>query len=127
MIQRGAVNASMEARLTLRLRGPSGNVLDVDALIDTGFSGQLSLPLDVASGLGLNHGRAGQIILADGSSVPYLSFGIEVEWSGSVHQVRTAAFGDDVVIGMGLLSGHALMIEATVGGAVTIVLLMSAL
>ena len=67
------------------------------------------------------------ITLADGSSTTYVTFGVEVEWLGVYRRVAAAAFSDDAVIGMGLLSGHALMIEATVGGAVTVVPLMNAL
>ena len=127
MILRGSVNSSVEARVRLRLRGPSGVSDDVDALVDTGYSGALSLPMLLAKQLGLIQGRGGVIFLADGSSSTYVSFDVELEWLGKFRPVVASAIGDDVVIGMVLLSGHALMIEATVGGAVTIVPLMTAL
>jgi clan AA aspartic protease len=127
MILRGIVNTDCEARLRLRLRGFNGVSVDADALVDTGYSGALSLPIQIASQLGLIPRRGGVVFLADGTSVKYVSFGVDVEWLGTYRPVVAAAFGDDVVIGMGLLSGHALMIEATVGGAVTIVPLMNAL
>ncbi len=126
MILRGIVNTDCEARLRLRLRGFNGASADVEALIDTGYSGALSLPLQVASQLGLIPRRGGVIFLADGTSVNYVSFGVDVEWYSNYRPIVASSFGDDIVIGMGLLSGHALMIEATVGGAVTIVPLMNA-
>ena len=78
MILRGIVNTDCEARLRLRLRGFNGASADVEALIDTGYSGALSLPLQVASQLGLIPRRGGVIFLADGTSVNYVSFGVDV-------------------------------------------------
>ena len=127
MILRGNVNSDLEPRLNLRLRGQDGLVYVVDALVDTGYSGEISLPVSVAKQLGSVQGLGGRIVLADGTSITYDSYNVDFEWLGSHRRVTASAMGDDVVIGMNLLSGHALMIEATVGGAVTIVPLMNAL
>ena len=43
MIQ-GVVNASHEAVVTLSLQGPDGQVQDIEAVVDTGYSGFLTLP-----------------------------------------------------------------------------------
>ena len=127
MILRGIVNSDLEPRLNLRLRGQDGLVSVVDALVDTGYSGEISLPISVAKRLGSVRGLGGRIVLADGTSIAYDSYNVDFEWLGSRRRVAASAMGDDVVIGMGLLSEHALMIEATVGGAVTIVPLMNAM
>lgn len=126
MILRGLVNSDLEPRLNFRLRGQDGLVSVVDALVDTGYSGEISLPISVAKRLGSIRGLGGRIVLADGTSIPYDSYNVDFEWLGRDRRVAASAMGDDVVIGMGLLSGHALMIEATVGGAVSIVPLMNA-
>jgi predicted aspartyl protease len=41
---RGTVNASREAVVRLRLRGPTGVEAEIDAIIDTGFTETLTLP-----------------------------------------------------------------------------------
>ena len=41
---RGIVNALHEAVVPIRLRGPNGIELDIDAIVDTGFDDQLILP-----------------------------------------------------------------------------------
>ncbi len=127
MILRGIVNSDLEPRLNLRLRGQEGLLYVVDALVDTGYSGEISLLISVAERLGSVRGLGGRIVLADGTSITYDSYNVDFEWLGSYRRVTASAMGDDVVIGMGLLYRHALMIEATVGGAVTIVPLMYAL
>ena len=99
----------------------------VDALVDTGYSGELSLPVSIAMRLGSVRGLGGRIVLADGTSIPYDSYNVDFEWSGSYRRLAASAMGDDAVIGMGLLSGHALMVEAIAGGPLTIVPLMNAL
>ena len=43
MIER-SVNAAYEAVISLSLRGPSGQAQEIDAVIDTGFNGFLTLP-----------------------------------------------------------------------------------
>lgn len=47
-----------EARVPLVLRGPDGREQGVAAIIDTGFSGHLTLPFAVVEALGLD--RLGQ-------------------------------------------------------------------
>jgi len=43
-----------EARVPLTVRGPNGQSQGVAAIIDTGFSGHLTLPLAIIEALGLD-------------------------------------------------------------------------
>ena len=49
----GSVTAYREALIKLRLRGPKDLELEVDAVIDTGFTSALSLPQDLIDALDL--------------------------------------------------------------------------
>ena len=49
----GTVNSDYEAVVRLRVRGPSGRDLETEAIIDTGFTGSLTLPKEVVTRLGL--------------------------------------------------------------------------
>ena len=117
----GAVNARLEAMVQLRVRGPGGAEVTVDALVDTGYTGSLTLPDMVATSLGLARRSGGRAILADGSSRRYDSYAAEVEWGGSWRGVVASAIGDEPLVGMGLLAGYELRVEVVAGGAVTVV------
>ncbi|MDE2877162.1 MAG: hypothetical protein OXQ93_17105 [Gemmatimonadota bacterium] len=56
----GTVNAAYEAVVTLPLQGQDGRTRDIQAVIDTGYTGTLTLPTAVVAVLGLSfsHGAA---------------------------------------------------------------------
>lgn len=112
----GTVNARMEAIVRLRVRGPTGTVADVNALIDTGFNASLTLPPAIAVALGLVQQSKGSARLADGSDRPFEIYAAEVEWGGAWRPVLVWVAGDETLLGMGLLNGHQLRIEAVLGG-----------
>ena len=51
---RGVVNDRLEAIIPIRVRGPGGIEIDVDAIVDSGFSSSLTLPGETIATLGLN-------------------------------------------------------------------------
>jgi clan AA aspartic protease len=116
----GSVNARREATIRLLVRGPHGQEQDVDAVIDTGFTGQLTLPTALVVGLGLvgrGHGRA---ILADGSSVLYDVHEASLLWDGQPRRVMAEPAAAEALVGMEPLDGYELRIQAIAGGSVTI-------
>src|SRR5436309_522080 len=63
----GTVNADLEALLRLTIRDAAGQPNDVEAVIDTGFNGFLTLPPALIAALGLPWPCRQQGQLADGS------------------------------------------------------------
>ena len=49
----GVVNAAYEAVVTLPLQDPEGRTRDIEAVVDTGYSGFLTLPPGLVDDLGL--------------------------------------------------------------------------
>ena len=49
----GVVNANYEPVVTLPLRGPDGQEQEIEAVVDTGFNGYLTLPSAFVVELGL--------------------------------------------------------------------------
>ncbi len=47
------MNASREAVIRLAVQGPSGQARDIEAVIDTGYSGTLTLPSSMVAELAL--------------------------------------------------------------------------
>ena len=122
-MMRGSVNARLEARLRLTIVGPSGIRHDVDAVIDTGFTGSLVLPAATVSALGLARRSGGTATLADGSTCNYDNFGAEIEWNGGTRGVVVAAVGNEALAGMILLAGHRLTVDVVDGGEVAVMFL----
>ena len=116
----GRVNARLEAKLQLKVLGPTGAKIDVDAIIDTGFTGSLSMPIAAVAKLGLVKRSGGAALLADGSACNFDAYAAELEWSGTKRSVVVSAVGHEVLAGMVLLAGHKLMVEVEDGGAVQV-------
>ena len=120
MTAQGTVTARLEAVLRLRVRGPTGDDAEVDAVVDTGYTGSLTLPAYVVQTLGLVRRSGGHAILADGSSRRFDTYSAEVEWDGAWRGVVASVVGGESLVGMGLLAGHELRVEVTDGGAVSV-------
>ncbi len=116
----GAVNADREAVVMLRVRGPSGQEQDVQAVVDTGFTGFLTLPPSIVAALSLVRISRGRAILANGAEALFNIYRGTVLWDGQPRIVETEEAETDPLIGMSLLYGCTLQIQATDGGTVTI-------
>jgi clan AA aspartic protease len=95
-------------------------VVDVDAVVDSGFTASLTLPTTAVAALGLVRQSGGGAVLADGSIQPFDIYAAEVDWDGSWRAVLVSAVGDEVLLGMRLLTGHELRIAVVPTGAVEI-------
>ncbi|MCY3801056.1 MAG: clan AA aspartic protease [Chloroflexi bacterium] len=119
MIQ-GMVNASHEAVVALSLQGPEGQAQDIEAVIDTGYSGFLTLPTALVSELELPFAYMGQALLANDDEVPFDVHDVTVLWDDQPRHIKADATGSTPLVGMLLLDGHNLNIEVERGGRVVI-------
>jgi clan AA aspartic protease len=116
----GAVSANREATIRLLVRGPSGQEQEIEAVIDTGFNGFLTLSPAQITALALARLGRGRAILANGSEAIFDIYEATVIWDGQPLVVEADAADTDALIGMALLDGHELRIEVADGGSVTI-------
>jgi clan AA aspartic protease len=116
----GIVNSRLEATIPLLIHGPTGQQL-IDWVIDTGFNGSLTLPLNVIARLGLVWRSRSTATLADGSVASFDIYEAIVTWDGAPRNVLVETADTDPLVGMGLLAGHELRVEVKLGGAVTVV------
>ena len=117
---RGSVNTRLEVVVPIRVRGSGGAELDVTAVVDTGFSAFLTVPVSLAELLELKTSSVVKSRLADGSILESDLYVAEVFWDDLWIPVLATAIGDEVLIGMNMLEGHRVLIEAVRGGAVEI-------
>ena len=116
----GYVNDSREAILQIALVGDNQRLKSVRAIIDTGFTGDLTVPRSVIDELGFTIRGFQEVILADGSRQYFEMCVGSIIWNGQVRQVEINAAETDSLVGMGLLENYKLEIEGKPGGEVSI-------
>jgi clan AA aspartic protease len=118
MMQR-YVNAAYEAVMTVVVRY-NGKLKSVNAVIDTGFTGFLSLPPDLIAELELPWRYSDFATLGDGSETLFDIHQATVIWDGQLQNVEINSADTDPLLGMTMLRGYRLQIDNTQGGVVTI-------
>jgi clan AA aspartic protease len=116
----GTVSANREAVVPLRLITAAGQTVDIDAVVDTGFTGSLTLPGALIGLLGCAFRSRQQIMLGDGSLVLVDVFVGAVLWHGQHHAIEIDSAETDPLIGMSLLYGSELRVQVVDGGSVAI-------
>ncbi|MGV0029372.1 clan AA aspartic protease [Phormidesmis priestleyi] len=116
----GVVNNNCEAIIKVAVGRIGSPKITVDAVIDTGFTSFLSLPLSIITELDLPWHYRDVGTLGDGSEVVFEIYKATVIWNGQNQIVDVAASDADPLVGMGLLYGFKLQIETIEGGAVII-------
>jgi clan AA aspartic protease len=118
-MMRGKVHRR-EARIAIQVRGRAGTERQVDAVVDTGYTAHLTLPSDVIRSLDLRWHSVGRGILGDGSECLFDVFEATVTWDGTARRILVDEAETDPLVGMGLLKGFVLRLEAVEGGDVLI-------
>ena len=116
----GVVNAAHEAVVALHLLGPEGRTQDIEAVVDTGYSGFLTLPTELVVELGLPFAYMGQAFLANDAEVDFDVHYVTVLWDGQPKDIEADATGSTPLVGMLLLDRHDLSIQVRTGGRVVI-------
>ncbi len=114
-----------EARVILSVRGPGGEEQGVAPIIDTGFSGYLTLPAAVVEALDLDQLGQGEALVGDGTIQVFELYEAIIIWDDEAIVVEVATAETEPLVGMSLIYGHDLRIEAIEDGAVTIEKLVS--
>ena len=116
----GQVNASLEAIVRIPLLDLDGNTREIEAVVDTGFSGSLTLPSALIADLGLPWRTRASVTLANGDEeLCDVHDGIIV-WDGRPRLILIEQAETEPLLGMGLLRDHELHLQAIPGGFVRI-------
>ena len=115
----GKVNQSCEATLPIVVKN-SAKTQFMDAVIDTGFSGFLTLPSDVIIALDLIWKGRDIATLGDGTSCIFEVYIAQVIWDGEYRTIDINESETTPLIGMRLLRGYDLRIQTIEGGSVTV-------
>ena len=109
---------NQHALLPITIRVAEQSDLDIEFVIDTGFGGDLTLPLTAVTALGLPYDRSLKANLADDSVVELAVHAATILWHGSERAVDVLATGARPLLGMNLLAGSELVVQCADGGLV---------
>jgi len=115
----GRVDARRQAILELQVYGPGGQMLQVPAVIDTGYNGALTLPMAIVTALALPPDVSRRVRLADASRRVLNCYAAELLWDGQRRQVVVLSVEGDPLVGTALLDGCHLEIDFADGGPVS--------
>jgi predicted aspartyl protease len=116
----GVVNADCEAVIRFRVYGPTGREHEVNASIDTGFNGFLTLLPALVSALEPTRLSRGRALLANSSEELFDIYGVTVLWDGAQQNVELDAAETTPLVGMSLLEGYDRHVQVAEGRRVVI-------
>lgn len=116
----GFVTAQLEPRIHVYVEDDTGQTLLVDADVDTGYTGYLTLSSATITSLGLKWVQKRPFELADDTTTHLDVFSAIVIWDSTPRTVEVLAVGRTPLVGMKMLAGHELRIRVVDGGPVWI-------
>ncbi len=116
----GFVNASLEPIISLSVSGPTGQTQEIQAVIDTGYNGYLTLPGTLVQELGLPFESSATAVLADGSEVKLETYVATVLWDGEARAIDAHLAENKSLAGMRLLQWYSLHVDVRDGGRVAV-------
>jgi clan AA aspartic protease len=117
----GSVSDDAKPFVEIVILGHGGVSTTVAAIVDTGFDAFLTLPPTTIAALRLVHKTDTTIILADETAVRVDLYEGHVAWHGQLIAIEVHEADGLPLIGMSLLGGSRLTIDAVPGGRVEIV------
>jgi clan AA aspartic protease len=116
----GVVNLLREATLTVVVSNSNRQLQSISTVIDTGFSGFLSLPSAIITTLDLPWSASDIVTLGDGSETLFDLYTASVIWDGQYREIYIAESETEPLLGMSLLYGYRLQVDTIEGGIVRI-------
>ena len=113
---RGVMNDRLEPMVVVEISNGDGQFQPVEALLDTGFSENLTLPPDAVARLGLKYVYRIPLNLAGGQQIEGAVHEGFVKWFGRTRTIHVIAAEGQPLLGMSLLASCKVTIYARLGG-----------
>lgn len=117
---RGRVSQALDPLITIEVRDVDGGLELLEVVLDTGFTGHLTLPSDAIQRLGLTYGGRRTVILASGEMTGLDAYTAVVSWEGQHRDVLVLESISESLAGMSLLQGSRVTLDVWVGGEVLV-------
>jgi clan AA aspartic protease len=116
----GFVPPTREAIVRLFVLGMNGAIHEVEAVIDTGFNEELTLPQDLIDALQLPYEGTETIRQSDGLEIKVSVHRCRILWDGTERSIFVQASPGTPLVGMSLIYGYQLMLEGRDNGMVSL-------
>jgi len=116
----GRVTSEREAIIAVEVRALGGRPETLEAVLDTGFTEFLALPVAAVTRLRLPYRGSQHVTLADGGETELATYRAIVEWHGHALPVSVLAIESGALVGMALLHGSRLTLDAVENGPLQI-------
>ena len=117
---RGKVDASRQAWVSIEVMGPDGRFETIDFILDTGFTGSLTLTPEIIGKLGLVWADTIEVTLAGGGQEWWDSWIGQVIWHQGVIPTQVLQSNGTPLLGMELLEDSQLTVQVQEAGEVVI-------
>lgn len=117
---RGWVTPEREAIVPVDVLGTDGQAAKLEATLDTGYNGYLTLPPAVIAELDLSFAGTAKATLGDGQEVALDLFLAKLDWEEGHRNVLVLESEGGVLLGMAALSGSRVILEVVDDGRVMI-------
>lgn len=116
----GTVGRLRRPAIVIELRGNDGQIRSAEAYVDTGFSGDLTLPKAAIERLELSPNDAVNMQIGDGAYATFTTYQATILWRDVLREITVLESEIWPVIGIGLLWQCNLSIDFIPGGNVSI-------
>ena len=116
----GEVRGDRQALVTIEIIDAEGRPRPVEAVLDTGFTGYLTLPEETIRQLGLSSVGRRTFELANGELFEFEAYLASVSWHGRLTDALVLRSGSEPLLGMTLLWGSRVTLDAIAQGEVRI-------
>lgn len=121
-MMQGQIDADNQAVISLQVRSPNNPFREFFVVIDTGFSGYLTLPIADILALQLPFQQRQTYTLGDGNDVEFDIYFAVVLWHGMERDIFVLAAGEEPLLGMKMLNGSHVFLDVIDGGEIRITL-----
>ncbi len=116
----GRINWLLEATVYVEIQDAAGGLHRFECILDTGFDGDIALPLAAIRRLGLVLSGRRFTILGNGDGVFMYTYVGTALWHGGQTQVTVLQTAGESAIGMSLLENNTITMQVWDGGDVLI-------
>ena len=110
----------LEARISVDIVGITQIYQTLEVVVDTGYTGWMSLPEPIINDIGLDHAGTRPATLANGQTVPTDAYNAGLLWHGQPIDIVVQALNSKPMIGAELLANSRLSIDWWDGGDVIV-------